>query len=79
MSTSVAIVKGENQKEPGKDLDEARRMMGDLFSLIGPAPKIIPPNSRVLIKPNLTAEENLWEQGILTGPIFIQALVEEGL
>ena len=52
-------------------------MMGDLFSLIGPASKIIPPKSRVLIKPNLTAEENLWEKGILTGPIFMQALVEE--
>ncbi len=73
MSTSVAIVKGKN----GKDLDEVRRMMGELFSLLGPAPKIIPPNSRVLIKPNLTAEENLWEKGILTGPIFMQALVEE--
>ncbi len=73
MSTSVAIVKGKK----GKDLNEVRRMMGELFSLIGPASKIIPPNSRVLIKPNLTAEENLWEKGILTGPIFMQALVEE--
>jgi uncharacterized protein (DUF362 family) len=52
-------------------------MMGDLFSLIGPASKIIPPKSRVLIKPNLTAEENLWEKGIVTGPVFMQALVEE--
>lgn len=73
MLTSVAIVKGKN----GKDLNEVRRMMGELFSLIGPASKIIPLNSRVLIKPNLTAEENLWEKGILTGPIFMQALVEE--
>jgi len=71
--TSVAIVKGKN----GKDLKEVRRMMGELFSLIGPASKIIPPNSRVLIKPNLTAEDNLWEKGILTGPVFMQALVEE--
>jgi len=71
--TSVAIVKGKN----GKDLNEVRRMMKDLFSLVGPAAKIIPPNSRVLIKPNLTSEENLWEKGALTGPIFIQALVEE--
>jgi uncharacterized protein (DUF362 family) len=52
-------------------------MMGELFSFIGPASKVIPPNSRILIKPNLTAEENLWEKGILTGPLFIQALVEE--
>ena len=73
MSTSVAIVKGKN----GKDLDEVRRMMRELFSLIGPASKLIPPHSRVLIKPNLTAEENLWGKGILTGPIFMQALVEE--
>jgi len=71
--TYVAIVRGKN----GKDLNEVRRMMGDLFSLIGPVSKIIPPNSRVLIKPNLTAEENLWERGALTSPIFIQALVEE--
>jgi uncharacterized protein (DUF362 family) len=73
VSTSVAIVKGKN----GKDLKEVRRMMTELFSLLGPAPKIIPPASRVLIKPNLTAEENLWEKGILTGPVFMQALVEE--
>ena len=73
MSTSVAIVQGKN----GKDLNQVRRMMGDLFSLIGPTSKIIPPKSRVLIKPNLTAEENLWGKGILTGPIFMQALVEE--
>jgi uncharacterized protein (DUF362 family) len=73
VSTSVAIVKGEN----GKDLDEVRRMMAELFSLIGPASKIIPPKSRVLIKPNLTAEDNLWEKGIVTGPVFMQALVEE--
>jgi len=70
---SVAIVKGKN----GKDLKEVRKMMAELFSLIGPAPKLIPRGSRVLIKPNLTAEENLWERGILTGPVFMQALVEE--
>ena len=52
-------------------------MMGELFSLIGPAPKLIPPKSRILIKPNLTSEESLWEKGILTGPVFMQALVEE--
>src|SRR4030042_4056347 len=73
MLTSVAIVKGKN----GKDLNEVRRVMGEVFTLIGPASQIIPPNSRVLIKPNLTAEENLWEKGILTGPVFMQALVEE--
>ena len=71
--TSVAVVKGKN----GKDLKEVRKMMGELFSLIGPASKGIPPNSRILIKPNLTAEANLWEKGILTGPVFMQALVEE--
>jgi len=73
MPTSVAIVKGKN----GRNLGEVRKMMGELFSLIGPASKIIPPQSKVLIKPNLTAEENLWEKGVITGPIFMQALVEE--
>jgi uncharacterized protein (DUF362 family) len=73
LSTSVAIIKGNN----GKDLNEVRRMMGQLFSLVGSAPKIIPPGSRVLIKPNLTVEENLWERGVVTGPLFMQALVEE--
>jgi uncharacterized protein (DUF362 family) len=73
VTTSVAIVKGKN----GKNLEEVRKMMTELFSLIGPASKLIPPQSRVLIKPNLTAEENLWEKGILTGPVFMQALVEE--
>src|SRR4030042_658996 len=73
MRTSVAIVKGKK----ARGLEEVRQMMGKLFSLIGPASKIIPPNSRVLIKPNLTKEENCWEQGIITGPIFMQALIEE--
>lgn len=73
MLKSLAIVQGKN----GKDLKEVSRMMGELFALLGSADKIIPPGSRVLIKPNLTAEENLWEQGIHTSPIFIQALVEE--
>lgn len=73
MLTSVAIVKGKN----GKDLNEVRQMMRELFSLIGPATKIIPPGSKVLIKPNLTAEENLWERGIHTSPLFMQALIEE--
>jgi uncharacterized protein (DUF362 family) len=73
VSTPVAIVKGTN----GKDLDEVRRMMRELFSLIGPASKIIRAGSRVLIKPNLTVEENRWEQGTVTGPLFMQALVEE--
>ncbi len=73
MPTSVAIVKGKD----GKSLDEIRRMMGELFSLIGPAPKIIPPRSRVLIKPNLTSDENCWQNGTVTGPVFMQALIEE--
>jgi len=52
-------------------------MMADLFALIGPPSKIIPPGSRVLIKVNLTAEEKLWDKGILTSPLFTRALVEE--
>ena len=73
MPTSVAIVKGKN----GRDLDEVRRMMTGLFALIGPPSKIIPRGSRVLIKVNLTSEDRLWEKGILTSPLFTQALVEE--
>jgi uncharacterized protein (DUF362 family) len=73
MPTSVAIVKGKN----GRDLDDVRRMMTNLFALIGPPSKIIPRGSRVLIKVNLTSEDNLWERGILTSPLFTRALVEE--
>ncbi|MBP1719505.1 MAG: hypothetical protein H6Q43_2943 [Deltaproteobacteria bacterium] len=73
MPTSVAIVKGTN----GRDLDDVRRMMTDLFALIRPSSRFIPPGSRVLIKVNLTAEEKLWDKGILTSPLFTQALVEE--
>jgi uncharacterized protein (DUF362 family) len=73
MPTSVAIVKGKN----GRDLDDVRRMMTGLFALIGPPSKIIPRGSRVLIKVNLTSEDRLWEKGILTSPLFTQALVEE--
>jgi len=73
MPTSVAIVKGKN----GRDLDDVRRMMTGLFALIGPPSKIIPRGSRVLIKVNLTSEDRLWDKGILTSPLFTQALVEE--
>ena len=73
MPTSVAIVKGTN----GRDLDDVRHMMTDLFALIGPASKIIPRESRVLIKVNLTSEDKLWDKGILTSPLFTRALVEE--
>ena len=73
MPTSVAIVKGRN----GRDLDDVRRMMTGLFALIGPPSKIIPRGSRVLIKVNLTSEDRLWDKGILTSPLFTQALVEE--
>ncbi len=73
MPTSVAIVKGNN----GRDLGDVRRMMTSLFALIGPSSKIIPKGSRVLIKVNLTSEGKLWDKGILTSPLFTQALVEE--
>jgi uncharacterized protein (DUF362 family) len=52
-------------------------MMTNLFALIGPPSKIIPRGGRVLIKVNLTSEDNLWERGILTSPLFTRALVEE--
>ena len=55
MSASVAIVKGKD----GRDLDELRAMMRELFFHIGPPARIIPSGSRVLIKPNLTSEENV--------------------
>jgi len=73
MSASVAVVKGKN----GKDLDELRRMRNALFSHVGPAARIIPKGSRVLIKPNLTSDENTWEKGAVTSPLFMQALIEE--
>ena len=73
MSTSVAIVKGKD----GRDLNELRAMMSELFFHVGPPSRIIPSGSRVLIKPNLTSEENVWEKGIVTSPLFVQALVEE--
>ena len=52
-------------------------MMTNLFALIGPPSKIIPRGSRVLIKVNLTSEDNLWERGILTSPLFSRAPAEE--
>jgi len=73
MPTTVAIVKGKN----GRDPDNVREMMTRLFDLIGPPSKLIPEGSRVLIKVNLTSEDKLWDKGILTSPLFTQALVEE--
>ncbi len=73
MPATVSLVKGKK----GKDINEVRQMMAELLALLGSPAQIIPRGSKVLIKPNLTAEENLWERGGHTSPLFMQALIEE--
>ncbi len=40
-----------------------------------PAPQMIRPGSKVVIKPNLTADTNLWQEGIVTNPYTVEGII----
>jgi uncharacterized protein (DUF362 family) len=42
---------------------------------LGPAAKMIKAGSKVLIKPNLTADTELWQQGIVTNPYAVEGII----
>ena len=62
----VAIVKVEEQR-----LDRA---LQEMVSLLGGLEEILPPNSRVLVKPNFTFP--YYQEGITTSPEFLRCLLE---
>ncbi len=51
-----------------------REVIGTLEAL-QPAPQVINPGSKVVIKPNLTADTNLWQNGIVTSPYTVEGII----
>ncbi len=39
------------------------------------APQMIKPGSKVVVKPNLTADTNLWQKGIVTSPYTVEGII----
>jgi uncharacterized protein (DUF362 family) len=45
------------------------------LNALAPAQNLIKPGARVVIKPNLTADTNLWEKGIVTNPYTVEGVI----
>lgn len=45
------------------------------LNALQPAPKMIKPGSKVVIKPNLTADTELWQEGIVTNPYTVEGII----
>lgn len=61
----------------GKAADREAVVEGVLAILdaLRPAGELIRPGARVVIKPNLTADTRLWEQGIVTNPYVVEGII----
>jgi len=61
----------------GRANDPREVIKGVLSTLnaLGPAEQMIKPGSRVVIKPNLTADTKLWEKGIVTNPYTVEGVI----
>ena len=51
-----------------------RDVIGALEALQAPA-QMIKPGSKVVVKPNLTADTNLWQKGIVTSPYTVEGII----
>jgi len=47
----------------------------EILTALRPARGMIKPGSRVVIKPNLTADTRLWEEGIVTNPNTVEGII----
>ena len=63
-------------KTSGIETEPLRQAVERALSLIGSPLQAIGPDSRVIIKPNITADNLPWEQGIVTNPHLIRAIIE---
>lgn len=47
----------------------------EALQALQPASKMISPGSKVVIKPNLTGDTNLWREGIVTNPYVVEGII----
>ena len=47
----------------------------EALDALQPAPQMIKPGSKVVIKPNLTADTKLWQEGIVTNPYTVEGII----
>ena len=71
MQEKVSIV-----KTTGVDIDPLRKAVKQAVDLLDSPLAGIGPGSRVVIKPNITAENVSWHQGVVSNPNLIRAIVE---
>jgi len=57
------------------DGERAAREVAEALDGLHPASEVIRPGSRVVIKPNLTADTELWQQGIVTNPFTVEGII----
>ena len=51
------------------------REVMETLDALEPAPQMIKGGSKVVIKPNLTADTNLWREGIVTSPYTVEGII----
>ena len=71
MNEKVAIV-----KTGGNDGAPLRNAVQHALDLLDLPLKDVGPGSRVVIKPNITADRSSWRQGIVTNPHLVRAIIE---
>jgi uncharacterized protein (DUF362 family) len=69
--TVVTIGRISDAMNREKVIEEVARTLETLL----PASRVIKPGSRVVIKPNLTADTELWQEGIVTNPYTVEGIV----
>ena len=57
------------------DRDTVVSTVVEILSALQPAREMINPGARVVIKPNLTADTRLWEDGIVTNPHTVEGII----
>ncbi|RKY37694.1 MAG: hypothetical protein DRP73_01355, partial [Candidatus Omnitrophota bacterium] len=68
--SKVAVLRAEEY-----NLDLLKGKISEIFQLLGGVEKFIPPDARVLVKPNLLSARKP-EDAVVTHPAFVQAVIE---
>ncbi len=71
MKKKVAI-----QRTEGADVKLLRPAVQQVLDLLDSPLKDVGPGSKVVIKPNITADSISWRQGIVTNPHLVRAIIE---
>ena len=71
MPRSVALVKVQDVS-----MQPLREAVEKALTLLGSPLDAIGPGDRVMIKPNITAENMPWQQGIVTNPHLVHAIID---